>query len=139
MAKPNLKQVQQPAAAPVAQPAAVPPVADGPVIAMPAVVIPGVRLRAIATGTPGDVADRLGAVKALISQLCEVEASLKASLVGAGVAEADGVAYRATVSDAVRCTLDAAAIRESMGDAWCARFEYRAVTTTVRVTARKRS
>ena len=110
----------------------------GPVLQMPAVAIPGVRLRAMSECVPGDIADRLGAVKSLISQLCGVEAALKESLITAGITEADGAAYRATVSDSVRCSLDSAAIRKKMGDSWCAKFEKRSSVTTVRVTARKR-
>lgn len=110
----------------------------GPVLQMPAVAIPGVRLRAMSECVPGDIADRLGAVKALISQLCVVEAALKESLITAGISEADGAVYRATVSESVRCSLDGTAIRGKMGDSWCAKFEKRSSVTTVRVTARKR-
>ena len=127
--------------APDRSPLSVVPAQDGtgPLLQMPAVAIPGVRLRAMSECVPGDIADRLGAVKALISQLCVVEAALKESLITAGISEADGAAYRATVSESVRCSLDGAAIRKKMGDAWCAKFEKRSSVTTVRVTARKRT
>lgn len=111
----------------------------GPVLQMPAVAIPGVRLRAMSECVPGDIADRLGAVKALISQLCVVEEALKQSLITAGISEADGAVYRATVSESVRCGLDSTAIRGKMGEAWCSKYEKHSFSTTVRVTARKRS
>lgn len=154
------KKVEQPEAAAVP----VPQVEAPKTLAMPAVHIPGVRLQAVTAASPGAVVDRLGAVKALVSQLCDIEDALAALVRDCGETEINGELYRATVSGggAVRALdesliiaqmgvawcrrykrsyLDLEAIRAEMGDAWCEQFEI--VTGTrkkaVRVTARKRS
>lgn len=137
MSKARLAKVQPAVqSAPVVQ--SVPAAAPQPALSMPAVHIPGVRLHAVAQAEPGQIVDRLGALKALISQLSEVEADLKAALVESGLAAVDGAVYRATVSQSDRVSLDTGAIRETMGDDWCARFERATPVTSVRVTARKR-
>ena len=54
----------------------------------------------------GDVADQLGAVKAEIADLEARERNLRDELIRRGGAEIDGTLYRATITDAVRWTLD---------------------------------
>ena len=50
-----------------------------------------------------------------------------------GGTEIEGTVYRATISDAVRWTLDAKAVRGEMGDAWWnARCRQSLVTTVAR-------
>src|ERR1700720_4280715 len=66
----------------------------------------------------GDLADQLGSVKAEIAALEDREKSLRDELIRRGGAEIEGAVYRATISDAVRWTLDAKAVRGEMGDAW---------------------
>lgn len=132
----TLKKTTAPVAAPAPRPREV--VAETThVVAMPAVSIPGIRLHAVGAADLGQVVDRLGHLRSIISQLCEIEENLKETLRESGEKEIDGSAFRATVSEAVRVTLDAGKVRQEMGDAWCAKFERRALTSTVRVTARK--
>src|ERR1700687_3903799 len=66
----------------------------------------------------GDLADQLGTLKAEIAGLEDREKSLRDELIRRGGAEIEGAVYRATISDAVRWTLDAKAVRGEMGDAW---------------------
>lgn len=132
----TLKKTAAPVAPPAPRPREV-ATENAHVVAMPAVAIPGIRLHAVPAADLGQVVDRLGHLQAIIAQLCDVEADLKAMLRESGEREIDGSTFRATVSEAVRTTLDTTKIRTEMGDAWCAKFERRAVTNTLRVTARK--
>jgi hypothetical protein len=65
------------------------------------------------------------------------EDALKAALIAKGITEAEGFLFRATVSEALRETLDSDKIREEMGPSWCSLHSKIAVVTTVRVNARK--
>ena len=107
-------------------------------LSMPAVHIPGVRLHAVAVASAGDMVDRLGHLQALIAQLCDVEGELKEAIRDAGESEISGKVFDAAVVSSVRTSLDSKAIREDMGEAWCAKYERRTLTKSVRVTARKR-
>lgn len=109
------------------------------VLSMPAVHIPGMRLHAVAVASTGDMVDRLGHLQALIAQLCDIECDLKEAIRSVGESEIDGRVFRATVSESVRTTLDSKAIRKDMGERWCAKYERRSLTKTVRVVARKRA
>src|SRR6267154_1997826 len=66
----------------------------------------------------GDVADQLGAVKTEIADLEAREKSLRDELIRRSVSEIDGTRYRATITDAVRWTIDAKAVRSEMGEPW---------------------
>jgi len=85
----------------------------------------------------GEIVDQLGHVKAEAAEIKAREEALKAALVAKGITEAEGVLFRATVSEALRETLDSDKIREEMGPSWCALHSKIAVVTTVRVNARK--
>ena len=83
----------------------------------------------------GELADQLGALKAEIAALEDREKDLRDELIHRGGAEIEGAAYRATVSDAVRWTLDAKAVRGEMGDAWWNARCRQSLVTTVAVKA----
>jgi len=85
----------------------------------------------------GELVDQLGHAKAEAAEIKAREDSLKAALIAKGVTEAEGMLFRATVSEALRETLDADKIREEMGPSWCALHSKIAVVTSVRVSARK--
>src|SRR5436190_22419631 len=62
----------------------------------------------------GDLADQLGALKAEIAELEAREKFLRDELIRRSDGEVEGSFYRATISDAVRWTLDAKAVRSEM-------------------------
>ena len=66
----------------------------------------------------GDLADRLGAVRAEIADLEAREKSLRDELIRRGEAEAQGSVYRAGVSQGIRWTLNTQLVKEEMGLAW---------------------
>src|SRR5215204_2171268 len=84
----------------------------------------------------GDLADRLGAVKAEIAALEIREKSLRDELIRRGVSAVEGTRYDAAISSAVRWTLDAKAVRSEMGDAWWNARCRQAMVTTVTVRVR---
>jgi len=84
----------------------------------------------------GELVDQLGHAKAEAAEIKAHEDALKAELIARGATEAEGMLFRATVSESTRWTLDATAIREEMGAAWCDRRSKVTPTTTVRVSAR---
>ena len=83
----------------------------------------------------GDVADQLGALKAEIAELEAREKSLRDELIRRGDAEIEGAVYRATITDAVRWTIDAKAVRSEMGEPWWNARCRQALVTTVAVKA----
>src|SRR5260221_1813171 len=84
----------------------------------------------------GEIVDQLGSVKAEIADLETRENSLRAELLKRCVIEAEGAVYAAAVTQAVRWTLDAKAVRSEMGDSlWNGRCK-QALGTTVTVAAR---
>lgn len=85
----------------------------------------------------GEIVDQLGHAKAEAAEIKAREDTLKAALIARGVTEAEGVLFRATVSEALRETLDSDKIREEMGPSWCSLHSKIAVVTAVRVNARK--
>jgi len=80
--------------------------------------------------------DELGALKAQIAELEAREKSLPDELIGRGSAIADGVLYGATITEAVRWTLDAKTVRSEMGDGWWNARCRQGVVTTVAVKPR---
>ena len=83
----------------------------------------------------GDLADQLGTIKAEIAALEAREKTLRDELIHRGGTEIEGTVYRATISDAVRWTLDAKAVRGEMGDAWWNARSRQSLVTTVAVKA----
>jgi hypothetical protein len=83
----------------------------------------------------GDLADQLGTLKAEIAALEDREKSLRDELIRRGGAEIEGAMYRATISDAVRWTLDAKGVKAEMGEAWWDARCRQSLVTTVAVTA----
>lgn len=84
-----------------------------------------------------DLVDELGDVKARLAGLKDREDALKAELIARKVTEAEGALFRATVSEALRETLDSAKVKAEMPAAWWAAHCKIGVGTTVRVTARR--
>ena len=84
----------------------------------------------------GDLVDRIGAIKAEAAEVKEREDTLKAELIARGLPEAEGVLFRATVSQGARWTLDVERVREEMGEGWCNERSKVAAVTTVRISAR---
>ena len=83
----------------------------------------------------GDLADQLGSVKAEIAALEDREKSLRDELIRRGGADIEGAVYRATISDAVRWTLDAKGVKAEMGDAWWNERCRQSLVTSVAVKA----
>jgi hypothetical protein len=66
----------------------------------------------------GDLADGLGRLATEIAELEGRRKAFREEMIRRGVAEAEGALYRATVSDAVRWTIDSAKVRAEMGEPW---------------------
>jgi hypothetical protein len=86
--------------------------------------------------TAGELADRLGEVKARIADLEAEEREVRAELIALGVERAEGALFKATITSAVRWTLDVAGLKREFGEAWVAKRSNHAVVTTVRVASR---
>jgi hypothetical protein len=84
----------------------------------------------------GEIVDQLGHAKAALADAQAAESALKAELISRGITSADGALFRATVSNSTRWTLDANAIRETMGELWCVSHSKVSTVTSVRVSAR---
>jgi hypothetical protein len=83
----------------------------------------------------GELVDQLSSVKAEIADLEIRQQSLRAELLKRCVTQAEGAVYAATVTQAMRWTLDAKAVRAEMGDAWWNTRCKSALVTTVTVAA----
>ena len=84
----------------------------------------------------GELVDQLGHAKAEAAEVKAREDALRAELIARGVTEAEGVHFRASVSESTRWTLDSARIREEMGELWCTSHSRVSSVVTLRVTAR---
>jgi hypothetical protein len=80
--------------------------------------------------------DEFGALKAQIAELETREKALRTELIDRGSSVADGTLYSASITEAIRWTLDAKAVRSEMGDAWWNTRCRQGVVTTVAVKAR---
>jgi hypothetical protein len=67
---------------------------------------------------PRALVDQLGALKARIAELEVREKALRDELCRRGLTEAEGALFSATVTQAVRWTLDAKAVNAEMGAPW---------------------
>jgi hypothetical protein len=101
--------------------------------------------KAIATITPtsplhnlstGDLADQLGASTAEIADLETREKALRIELIRRGVPDAEGVLFRATVSEAVRWSLNTKAVKAELGATWYDAYCRQSLVTVVAVKAR---
>ena len=94
----------------------------------------------ITTSTPfhnlptGALVDQLGAVKARIADLETREKALRDELIRRG-GDAAGAAYSASITQAVRWTLDTKALKAEMGLAWYDARCRQSMVTTVAVKA----
>jgi hypothetical protein len=84
----------------------------------------------------GDLADEIGKLCAEIADLEARRKNFREELIRRGVAEAEGVLFRATVSEAVRWTIDSARVKAEMGAAWWDARCRQSLVTTVAVKAR---
>ena len=84
----------------------------------------------------GDLVDELGTLKAHIADLEAREKLLRAELIDRRTTCAEGSVYSATITEAVRWTLDSKAVRAEMGDGWYDARCRQSLVTTVAVKAR---
>ena len=81
------------------------------------------------------LADELGTVKAQIADLETREKALRDELIRRGVSTIEGDAYSATITQAVRWTLDTKALKAERGQAWYDARCRQSLITTVAVKA----
>jgi hypothetical protein len=81
----------------------------------------------------GELVDQLGHVKA---EAAAREDALKCELISRGVESAEGMLFRATVTEATRWTLDAERIKAEMGELWSVAHSKVSAVTSVRLSAR---
>jgi len=86
--------------------------------------------------TTGSIVDRLGALKAQLADLKGDEEALRGELIARKVEAAEGDLFRATVTEALRETLDTERVKAELGERWYSSHCKIGVTTTVRVSAR---
>ena len=84
---------------------------------------------------PGAIADELGTVKAQIADLETREKALRDELIRRGVPSIEGATYSASITEAVRWTLNTAAVKAEMGAVWYDARCRQGVVTTVAVKA----
>ena len=84
----------------------------------------------------GDLVDRLGTLKAEIADLETREKALRDELIRRGVPAIEGAMYDATITEAVRWTLDTKGVKAEMGSAWYDARCRQSLVTTVKTTAR---
>ncbi len=84
----------------------------------------------------GAIVDRLGALKAQLADLKADEEALRGELIVRKVEAAEGDLFRATVTEALRQSLDTEQVKAEMGERWYSARCKISVTTTVRISAR---
>jgi hypothetical protein len=67
---------------------------------------------------PAQLADQLGAIKADLAALEIREKTLRDELLRRGVTEAEGALFSATISQSIRWTIKASAVKAEMGAPW---------------------
>jgi|SRR4051794_29559696 hypothetical protein len=83
----------------------------------------------------GDLADELGTVKAQIADLEIREKALRDELIRRDVSTIEGAAYSAAITQAVRWSLNTAALKAEMGLPWYDARCRQSLVTTVAVKA----
>ena len=83
-----------------------------------------------------DVVDQLGSIKTQIADLETREKALRDELIARKATEASGKLYDASITSAVRWTLDSKAVKAELGTDWYDRHCRQAVVTTVKVAPR---
>jgi hypothetical protein len=83
----------------------------------------------------GELADELGTVKAQIADLEVREKALRDELIRRDVSAIDGAVYSATIPQAVRWSLNTAALKAEMGTDWYDARCRQSLVTTVAVRA----
>src|SRR5689334_7398229 len=79
---------------------------------------------------PVQLADQLGALKTQIAQLEVREKALRDELLRRGISDVEGALFSATITEAVRWTLDTKTVKAEMGAPWWdARCRQTLVTT----------
>ena|ERR1051325_7622544 len=81
----------------------------------------------------GDLVDQLGILKSEIAVLEGREKALRDELLRRAVPAIEGALFGATITEAVRWTLDAKATRAEMGEAWWTARCRQSLVTTVAV------
>src|SRR4029077_885029 len=84
----------------------------------------------------GAIVDRFGALKAQLADLKADEETLRGELIARKVEAAEGDLFRATVTEALRETLDTERVKLEMGERWYWSRCKIGVNTTLRVSAR---
>ena len=81
----------------------------------------------------GDLVDKLGTLKAQIADLETREKSLRDELIHRGGASIHGAAFSASITEAIRWSLDAKTVKAEMGEAWWDARCRQSLVTTVAV------
>jgi hypothetical protein len=84
----------------------------------------------------GELVDQFGHVKAEAAEVKAREDALRAELLARGVESAEGMLFRATITEATRWTLDSERIKAELGELWAVAHSKVSTVTTLRVTAR---
>jgi hypothetical protein len=87
----------------------------------------------------GELVDQLGHAKAELAEVKAREDALRAELISRSVESAEGMLFRATITEATRWTLDAEHIKAELGERWTIAHSKVSAVTSVRVTARSGS
>lgn len=83
-----------------------------------------------------DLIDRLGLLRLRLGAAETEEKAIKNELTRRGIAEAEGNAFKLSVAAATRWTLDSAAVKREMGEAWWQQRCRMATVITFRITPR---
>jgi len=91
----------------------------------------------INTAHLSEAVDKLGALKAIIATYKTEEKDLKDMLKESGLVELDGLAYRMTIANTTRCSLDAAKVREILSDADTALCTRKTEVSILKISSRR--
>ena len=81
----------------------------------------------------GEIADRLGGIKATIADLEKREKALRDELLARGVSQVEGSQFGALITQSIRWTLDTRALKDEMGEGWYDAHCRQSAVTTVTV------